>query len=84
MKESGFDFALNPFMNGIKFFESDEGILLNISNRPGFRIHGKIIAFCADTKGDPHIKITLILTRRFRQHKSVYRIDTYLEIENNA
>lgn len=38
-------------MNEIKILESDEGMLLNIPNRPGFRIHGTIITFCADTKG---------------------------------
>lgn len=31
--------------------ESDEGMLLNIPNRPGFRIPSTIITFCADTKG---------------------------------
>lgn len=51
MKEFGFDFALNPFMNEIKMLESDEGMPLNIQHNPCFRIHVMIITFFADTKG---------------------------------
>ena len=38
-------------MKKILIFESDEGMLLNISHRTGLRIHGTLATFCGDTKG---------------------------------
>ena len=51
MKEEGFDLIFEQFIKEILILESDERMLLNISHRPGFLIHGNLATFCADTKG---------------------------------
>ncbi|KAK4030523.1 hypothetical protein OUZ56_023766 [Daphnia magna] len=47
----GFDFVIEQFMKELLILESDEGMLLDIPHRPGFRVHGTLVSFCADTKG---------------------------------
>jgi hypothetical protein len=51
LKEEGFDLIFEQFIKEILILESDERMLLNISHRPGFLIHGNLATFCADTKG---------------------------------
>ena len=51
LKENGFDFVLKEFMKDFRILESEEGMLLDIPHRPGFRVHGTIVTLCADTKG---------------------------------
>lgn len=46
----GFDGILNLFMEELKLLESDSGMLLNVSDMPGFRLRGSIICLCADSK----------------------------------
>ncbi|KZR96990.1 Uncharacterized protein APZ42_008362, partial [Daphnia magna] len=51
LKVYGFDFVIEEFMKEIKVLESEEGMLLDIKHRPGFRVHGTIVTLCADMKG---------------------------------
>lgn len=51
VRENGFGPILSAFMAEIKILESDEGMLLDIDDLPGFRIKGSIASVCADSKG---------------------------------
>lgn len=51
LKDSEFRFIIDEFMKEVRLLESDEGMLLDVSHNPGFRIRGAIVSHCADTKG---------------------------------
>lgn len=50
-KDSEFRFVIDEFMKEIKLLESDEGMLLGIPSKPGFRLRGAVVNVCADSKG---------------------------------
>lgn len=51
LKDSEFRFVIDEFMKEIKLLESDEGMLLDIPSKPGFRLRGAVVNVCADSKG---------------------------------
>lgn len=51
IKKIGFEPVLRELMKEIALLESDEGMLLNIDDSPGFRIRGTIASVCGDSKG---------------------------------
>lgn len=51
LKHYGFKFVIQELMKEIIVLESEGAMLLDIPNRPNFRIHGTIATLCADTKG---------------------------------
>lgn len=50
VREFGFDGILKLLMEELKLLESESGMLLNVSDMPGFRLRGSIICVCADSK----------------------------------
>jgi hypothetical protein len=51
LKEQEFDFVIEQFIKELLILKSDERMLLDIPHRSGFHVHGKLVTFCAKTKG---------------------------------
>lgn len=51
LREYGFEFVLNQFKEELDLLESENGMLLNAPDMPGFRLRGTVICLCEDTKG---------------------------------
>jgi hypothetical protein len=51
LKEQEFDFVIEQFIKELLILKSDERMLLDIPHRSGFHVHGKLVTFCAETKG---------------------------------
>ena len=51
LKSSDFKFIADKIFTEMSLLESDQGMLLDIPDMPGFRVHGTISSICGDTKG---------------------------------
>lgn len=51
LKSSDFKFIADKIFTEMSLLESDEGMLLDVPDMPGFRVHGTISSICGDTKG---------------------------------
>lgn len=51
LKDSEFRFIIDELFKEMDILESNEEILLDIAEIPGFRINGTISSICGDTKG---------------------------------
>ena len=51
LKDSEFRFVIDELIKEIELLESEEGMLLDVPSKPGFRLRGAIVNVCADSKG---------------------------------